>query len=1386
MSFNAAAAFSCDTGGLGQSTCTITNAHDITSEVVTDSNTDIIVDSGGRLYTNHVNQTNANDAKISLTNGDFIVKAGGAVHANINISAYNIKVEKGGVIDATGLGWQAAASGSSSCKFGTSPDGYCLGGGPAGGSGGDGNSNTGAGGAGYGGKGGSYVDSSVSYTATGGGRGSVNNETYGNPENPTSFGSGGGAEGSSGPETIVGIESTRGHGMASNYPNGSDLQRLINNATYGDGDTDDPDDDPVDGDRWISTGKEYRKNNPYDILMGSGGGRIKLVGSNKINISGYVLSNGLDAGGTSNNGYPMGAGSGGSILISAGGIFGSGTIRADGGSYSEWLDGDDANTGSSGVSGGGGGGRIYYEYSIAEKNWTVTAERGIGNVNSSEGFAKNTNKQDSGHRDEHSTDGTIRSQIAFSANVNDTIINPNGPMKVNGTASSNVTVKINGTKVGETEPRASDGFYNLTVEGMDINETKNFGNYTMEVSSTISGNTITETFQISHRTLKIDQSSDYILKPGEQFTAEGLIQKVKEDGSGGSKKVDFSNENFFFNLSSGNNDLSSTTLTTNSTGGFKLTETVPTTKGRKYYTTKAENSGGIEGFDRKNISWMKLNDSIVDPGQYIQVNGTAYSPVYIYLENQSGRKEFRAKVNPNSNGYFSYSLKSLQIQNKSKLGNYTITVKTKLNGKNRTEKFNISYREIEIDNKPDFLLKPGEDLQFSNFTDIIKEDGSGGAKKVDYAGETLTFSYLNQSSTLNSTDIITNSTGGFSVFHNLEPTPGLKRFTLETKNENGITDTVQDNDLKNINNRTLAWTGIDDYIVNSGGKIKVNGSAYNKVELIFNGTTVNNSVNPDPENGFFRSKFSVPEIQDTEAFGNYTLGINTSLNGKELSEKFEVSIRGIRFNLTRDYPVRVDPGENFTVSGQAVKYIPNGSGGSKAVNYSNEKIKIVYRDQFGEIQTKTTTTNSSGEFKIENFKSPLNAGDRIIEISTVNSEGIRHERIKTIKTRIRVENSSTTSPSLRLFKDSNLEQTRFINPTQEVDFSVKTRKSLDFVKEVYANVTLPNGSLKQVELNAKGVLGKRLNSASEWDSGDTSHLTHRDTLGNLYADRLRLGYEPEDSDNVILSFPMETGSGKVKDTSGRNHDAIISGTVNRLKSGVFSTNATELAGGTLRIDNRSAVNLASNFTLTTWIKTSDSGAIYSRASNDEANINPELRITSSGKALIQIASGGTATTVNSSTSVDDSKWHQVTGRYNTTHLSIYVDGQIEQTTTVNSEISKFQRDPIIGDSGTFNDRPFAGKIDNLRVHNKSLSNSKISDIGSRKGTFESSTITTEKEVKDILKLLNFKGDLNNQEISIQVFSDYNSDSTFEENSTVINLSDGTEIRSVKGFKNSSK
>ncbi|PSG99524.1 MAG: hypothetical protein BRC29_05410 [Nanohaloarchaea archaeon SW_7_43_1] len=1336
-----AAAFSCDEGtSLNDPECRITGSQDITGDEVTDSDTDIIVESGGRLYTDHKKPGNSPTAKIDLTNGDFIVEPGGAVHANINISAKNIKIEEGGVIDASGLGYQGALDSDESndgqnCKFGskTSNAGnkLCLGAGPRGGVSGPDNSGTGAGGGGHAGKGGSYSDGGndpPNYIATGGGYGNVNDGEYGSSEDPSTFGSGGGSHG--GTKTIQNVDqSFQGHNPASGRGLNENDPKLFDdssNPSYNRNKTikeatrfdyfgvykDDPNNNLLDSDYWISTNKEYRASNSNDIVLGSGGGVLKLAASNKLNNSGSIVSNGLDGSKQDANGLSGGGGAGGSIFITAGGIYGEGTVSADGGSYHERLDEQfDA------FSGGGGGGYIYYDYSINKMSWEVSADEGSGTsgiIGKNFGSGENTN----GRPEEIATNGSIMSDIAFSVNVNDTIVNPDDPIKVNGTGSTTVNISINGTLVESIEQGSGNSFYNATVKSLDINDTENLGNYSMTVESSISENTITREFNISHRELEINQDSNYFFKPSEGFNPTGSVKLTKEDGVGGSVTEGYSGQLEVKTYEDDGSVVDNRGVSTDGSGNFDFSSSITANKGKKFYEAEAETDEGIRDADSNQLGWVTVNDSVVNPGETIKVNGTAY----------------------------------------------------------------------------------------------------------------------------------------------------------------------------------------------------------NEVEISLNGETT--FLTPDPGNNYFEQVSTAPEKE-----GNYTVNVTTQLNGVGMTRSFDLNVRSIEFTLNSNYPRDVNPGVNLGLSGEAKKI------GEKPTGYSKDLNITYFSEQEGTIVTKPVEPNSDGSFSSSQFNSQLKAGDRVLEIKSTNDDNIKARRNDSISTRIRLENVSSTSPEKRLFPDSTIDQTPYINPDQNVTINASTRTSLNSIKNVTAHITTPSGEKKKVELNNQSLTDEKLkwsneksisnffsaqygnyslnystyddngnredtneeksffvyrnltispthdrkindseqlnisgtsmltvgdetggpskqgfngnlnilyynhsqesdkfstvenanhnlpvggnkppigwagkdptvtfigrfsgieesnqwNNRTDWDSPlSRSGLVHQDISDGIRsADKITLGYR---KDNTGLGlehyYSLDSDSEPLIDSkSSENFESY--GSVNLGSPGITSSTSAEFNDGALR-KSEQIVN-GSEFTTNIWLKPEE---IPSESEDPAVIIDSpqilDIQLVKNDELYVSLnTTEDNYSLETQSNAISTGTWQMVTVKYNGSELEIFKDGSPVTSAPANGNIETKGSPTSVG-RGEMDQTShyYNGSIDELRVYNSSLSENNISNIYNYAKEGEQTAgkkFFSEKVRPESLILNGVNANTNDRKLNLRLKSDTNGDGSFEETSDTVELENGKSEYSVSGL-----
>ncbi len=257
----------CDSGNYS-TTCYVNSTYTIPNNTVISGSGTLVIQSAGVLTTNPL--------EIAILNfKEIIIESGGKILGNVNITAQNLTVYAGGVIDASGKGYPNEQGPGAGASYGS-------------------DTSRGGGGAGYGGYGGDgYGWDSVG-------------SPYGSYSWPTDFGSGGGnAQGAKG-----------GYGGGMIFLNVTNIF-IINgtlSANGGNGGTE--------GD------------SPKQGAGGGSGGSILIV-VNKMEGNGTIHADGGDGG---NIDYDGGGGSGGRIAIYASQFLFDGSIEAKGGTGYEHGD----------------------------------------------------------------------------------------------------------------------------------------------------------------------------------------------------------------------------------------------------------------------------------------------------------------------------------------------------------------------------------------------------------------------------------------------------------------------------------------------------------------------------------------------------------------------------------------------------------------------------------------------------------------------------------------------------------------------------------------------------------------------------------------------------------------------------------------------------------------------------------------------------------------------------------------------------------------------------------------------------------------------------------------------------------------------------------------
>jgi hypothetical protein len=171
----------------------------------------------------------------------------------------------------------------------------------------------------------------------------------------------------------------------------------------------------------------------------------------------------------------------------------------------------------------------------------------------------------------------------------------------------------------------------------------------------------------------------------------------------------------------------------------------------------------------------------------------------------------------------------------------------------------------------------------------------------------------------------------------------------------------------------------------------------------------------------------------------------------------------------------------------------------------------------------------------------------------------------------------------------------------------------------------------------------------------------------------------------------------------------------------------------INVSSSPSTDLKNTATLTAWVRSTTNNTFkwilqYGRhnPATDRAIV-----IWNDNRAAMYTYGSGSGTTDNaySSTIITDGKWHHIVGVVETTGTKIYVDGQLEGTSTPSLSTSYVPADVKIGINESGLTYPFAGNLGAVSMYNRALPLEEIQKIYN-----EESARYNRTPVKDLLTL----------------------------------------------------
>ena len=199
------------------------------------------------------------------------------------------------------------------------------------------------------------------------------------------------------------------------------------------------------------------------------------------------------------------------------------------------------------------------------------------------------------------------------------------------------------------------------------------------------------------------------------------------------------------------------------------------------------------------------------------------------------------------------------------------------------------------------------------------------------------------------------------------------------------------------------------------------------------------------------------------------------------------------------------------------------------------------------------------------------------------------------------------------------------------------------------------------------------------------------------------------NNGLVCYYPF---NGNANDASGNGNNGTVYGASLSADRYGIANSAYSFNGINNYIDISSGAIPTNPAAMTecAWVKTTGSGTIVilTRRHADYGADWATLMETG-GKGCISVDAGGYRNDLLSATSLNDGNWHFLVGRKNNSSYSVFVDGQIQNSTNDAYPLSGSSLHLHIGHHGAWNNW-FNGMIDDVSIYNRSLSNAEILNL----------------------------------------------------------------------------
>ncbi len=255
-------------------------------------------------------------------------------------------------------------------------------------------------------------------------------------------------------------------------------------------------------------------------------------------------------------------------------------------------------------------------------------------------------------------------------------------------------------------------------------------------------------------------------------------------------------------------------------------------------------------------------------------------------------------------------------------------------------------------------------------------------------------------------------------------------------------------------------------------------------------------------------------------------------------------------------------------------------------------------------------------------------------------------------------------------------------------------------EEIYETIT---NRLLQL-FPAQDIFQKYQVTYEVWRPGNDTDVLHTIWDGSAYVDEI----QPEKVAHFIFSD-------EAIDQSCLENDGVENGNVDYLVDRFGDSNKAASFDGDgdyIDIGNSTAFDFTDRMTITTWIKANflDNDATIVGKGEGSWSLK---RVGSTDRVVFSLT--GVEPNVESSTGINDDRWHHLAATYDGSMVSIYVDGVLNSQEAASGSIALNSADVWIGANSENSGNDYRGLIDDMIIYNRVLSADEVLDHYTERG-----------------------------------------------------------------------